>query len=471
MRYYRSYFFLPLLLVVMTASAQVDSHYWTHQYGAKGLLLNGAVIASADGETSLFYNPGSMGMDDNLGFAFSFLSPTYSNLSTTNFLGDDNRISDTGLGFSPGFLGIRFKPFKTDKIVAGITAFERFKTNIRFRDRVVDEVNDGNLFLFRGDLDFSRRISEDWYGIGLAYKISDNVGIGLTHFSIWHSQRLNFNLKKELVPRSNPSDVFLGWHREFGYNLSVSPGFVTKLGFCMRQPGFNLGMTFTTPTYGIVTKSAEYYTDDFRINAPQNSSTNVSNRDRVDLRTLRSPYSLGIGLDIMGGRDVLSVSAEYFGGVDRYTIFSAVDDSVDGLGSDTLNTSIILQNEEQSVFNIAIGLTHKHSDKLTYVCGVRTDFDQNTNLTLNNSNEYLGTIGDVYHVSGGGMFTFGKNKFSIGADLAYGRKSDGRQIVDVRDIDIDNFYLLTGKDNVSTRFYSVMVFLTYDFIFSRINSQ
>lgn len=82
--------------------AQADAHYWSHQYGAKGLLLNGAVIATPDGETSIFYNPGTIGMDDNLGFAFSFVSPTYANLRNLNFIGDGNQLSDVGFSFSPG---------------------------------------------------------------------------------------------------------------------------------------------------------------------------------------------------------------------------------------------------------------------------------------------------------------------------------------------------------------------------------
>ena len=51
---------LGIILIVLFSNysfGQTDSHYWTHQYGAKGLLLNGAVIASADDETNIYYNP------------------------------------------------------------------------------------------------------------------------------------------------------------------------------------------------------------------------------------------------------------------------------------------------------------------------------------------------------------------------------------------------------------------------------
>ena len=49
------------LAVLPFASTQNDDHYWTHQYGAKGLLLNGAVIAATEDDTAVFYNPGALG--------------------------------------------------------------------------------------------------------------------------------------------------------------------------------------------------------------------------------------------------------------------------------------------------------------------------------------------------------------------------------------------------------------------------
>ena len=66
---------LLLLISHCTLSAQTDAHYWTNQYGAKGLLLNGAVIASTEDETAIFYNPGAMGSGEEFGLSLSFLTP------------------------------------------------------------------------------------------------------------------------------------------------------------------------------------------------------------------------------------------------------------------------------------------------------------------------------------------------------------------------------------------------------------
>ena len=112
---------LAILLLVLWHSsnllAQIDAHYWSHQYGAKGLLLNGAVIASVDDQTSIFYNPACIGQGNDLGFVFSYLTPTYSTLQTDNFTGVGSFFRDDDLGFSPGFAAVRFKPlFKIYKI-------------------------------------------------------------------------------------------------------------------------------------------------------------------------------------------------------------------------------------------------------------------------------------------------------------------------------------------------------------------
>ena len=47
-------FTLCFYLSSLQLFSQTDAHYWTHQFGAKGLLLNGAVIASTEDETAVF---------------------------------------------------------------------------------------------------------------------------------------------------------------------------------------------------------------------------------------------------------------------------------------------------------------------------------------------------------------------------------------------------------------------------------
>ena len=456
------------LLVPFALVSQIDSHYWSHQYGARGLLLNGAVIASPDGETSIFYNPGAIALDNNLGFAFSFISPTYSNLSVRNFIGNDNRIDVDGLSYSPGFAGIRFKPFKKyDRIVAGVALFKRYRTSISFSDRVVDEVNDLGILLFRADLDFNRSLSEDWASFAIAIKINENVGFGLTQISAWHGENLTFNFKKEIVQSDSPDQIAQSWRAEFGYGFKTQSGFITKLGMNLRFDKIDLGLTVTTPTYLVLRKSAGYKLEDHRIDRLNSVWTSESNRSGTPLLNYKSPTSIALGIDVALNNTKLSLGSEYFFEIGKYVLFEETDDPFDGISSGNADIDISIKSQNSAVLNVALGIEHKMSERKTLYSGFRTDFSQNNLLSLNQDTQYKGYVGNIFHLSGGARFFFEKNHFSIGVDLGYGSTNGGPQLVDLSNITPNNLFTFSGNQNVNSRFYSVMLFLTYDFIFKR----
>ena len=464
--------FVLLLFSQINLEGQLDAHYWTHQYGAKGLLLNGAVIATAEDETNIFYNPGALGMDDNIGFAFSFLTPTYMSLLSKNFLADNQQATDEGVDFSPGFLAVRFQPFKDKRITFGIASFERFKSDINLKDRFVDFINSQEAFLLQADLNFRRKVSEDWFALSASFNISDNLGIGISQFSAWHSESLELGLKKEIVSAQNPQEIVASWRTEFDYDFSIYNGFITKLGMTLQYDDFKAGLTYTSPMYHITSSSASYSLDDQRLVLLNNTSpinSVVSNRDGTELEKYKTPYSVGLGFEFVNGRRFYSISAEYFSSVDRYTVFQDAKNAFDIINVESEPVLVEVEQGNESVLNLAIGYQFMKNDKVTWIAGFRTDFNENNSLLLNQSAEYLSTSPDIYHISGGGMFHFGKNVFSIGLDLGYGQSKKGIQLADVSDVNIENLFSFSGQENVTNRFFSAMLFLTYDFIFNTIS--
>lgn len=451
--------FIPLALL-----AQVDGHYWTHQYGARGLLMNGAVIASPEGETALYYNPGAVGMDEELGFELSFITPTYSVLRKTNLLNNGNVIKDDGLNTAPGFLGARFKPFESDKFTAGITTFNRLKTNISLSDRIVDQVEGSQELLYRGDIDFNRRISEIWFGFSLAYNITEQLGVGLTQFSTWHSQTSDLDFKKEILDIDDPSDITQSWRSQFAYSVSTQSAFVTKLGLAYRADQIRLGLTVTTGSYLPIRKRGSYLIEDHRINELSNERTTVSNRTGTKEVNRKSPFSIGLGLDMLADDLELALSGEYFRRIKAYSLLELSDDPYDGASTSSNLTLVNLNEEADNVFNVAVALKKVRSEETTLFVGFRTDLDQESVISLDNFPNYLGSIGNVFHFSGGGLFTFGKNRLSLGMDIAYGRQGDGLQLVDLSMVDQSNIFQFSGEKTVTSSFFSTMIFCTYDFI-------
>ena len=145
-------------------------------------MLNGAVIASTEDETAVFYNPGAMGNGEDFGLSLSFFTPTYSVLTTKDYLGSGSEVKDKGLGFAPGYGAIGFKPFKSDKLRAAITSFTRFRSDVSLRAREIGVVENQSDLLFLGDLEFKRNMSERWFGFGMAYRFSDHFSFGIPNF-------------------------------------------------------------------------------------------------------------------------------------------------------------------------------------------------------------------------------------------------------------------------------------------------
>lgn len=462
--------FLILICLSFKAYNQIDAHYWTHQYGAKGLLLNGAVIASAEDETNIFYNPGALGTDDNLGFAISFLSPSYQQLTVSNFLGDDNKIVDRGLDLSPGFLAIRFQPFSDKRLTMGITTFQRYKTDINFQDRVTDRINQTGFFLIRADLDFTRKISEDWFGVGISYNLTDNIGFGFTQFSTWHSQGLDFKLKKEIFLADSPQELIASWRSEFDFDISYYSGFITKFGLAFSEENLSLGITYTSPTYGILSSGASYTIDDQRIVINDGVYTVLSNRKDTELLEFKTPFSIGLGIEYHFEDFCLSLSTEYFKAINNYTYFLDTDDSFNGLSPNTPETNVTVSGSRESVFNVAVGIQLNRKDDVTWLAGFRTDFNERSNLLLNQSADYLSSTPDIFHLSGGALFNFGKNEFSIGMDMAYGKSSRGNQITNLQNVNLDNLFSFSGESGVSSNYFSLSLFITYDFIYNSISN-
>jgi len=460
-----------LILNSIYVFGQTDSHYWSHQFGARGLLLNGAVISSSEDETAIFYNPGAIAMDKNLGFAFSFLSPTFSQLTSENFLAQSNSISNRGLGFSPGFTAIRFKPFKSDKVVMGLASFTRYRSRINYSGRITDVIQDATNFVFRSDLQFSRNKSEDWYGIALGYKLSDHFGFGVSQFSVWHDQNLNYNFIKEILFSADPTTILRSWRAEFDYGVSISSGWITKLGFSFRNEHLGIGLTATSPMYGVFDSSSGYALEDQRIDIVEPFFEATSNRAGLDKAQYKSPLSIGLGLDFRIEKYKIYFSSEYFYKIDKYTLFEDNTQSLEGVASGDSEILVSVESANESVLNIALGMQYQKSENLTLLAGFRTDFSEVSNLLINNTSLYLSSTPDVFHISGGLMKTYGKNIFSVGVDLGYGRRTGGSQLTDLNTISTEGIFTYTGQEIVNTTHFSFMLFLTYDFIFKGITSS
>lgn len=119
------------------------------------------------------------------------------------------------------------------------------------------------------------------------------------------------------------------------------------------------------------------------------------------------------------------------------------------------------------MFNVALGFQYIKSEKVKWMGGLRTDRSARSSYLINNNTEYIGTGPSLINLSGGGSFSTEKNDFSAGINIGYGQSNGRRQLIDLNNINSSNIYEFSANNNVTSRYYSIMLFFTYDFIFSR----
>ncbi|MEM6320597.1 MAG: hypothetical protein AAF960_23210 [Bacteroidota bacterium] len=447
--------------------AQTDAHYWTNQYGAKGLLLNGAVIASTEDETAIFYNPGAMGTGEEFGLSLSFLTPTFAVLETRNFLGNGTKVRDRDFGFTSGFAAVGFRLFNNERFRGGATTFTRFKSNLNFRGREIGRVPDSDLQIFIGNLDFQRRLSERWMGFGMSYQMGANISLGVSQFVVFHSESTNIEIAKEIVNRDRPEQLIFGWRSKLRYSFTASGGMLTKFGLSWQPPKFKFGLTLTTPTYNHIIRSAAFEFDDLRKPSPDTTFIK-SNLSGVSLKDYKTPWSLGFGLDFaINPKTRISFSTEYFHEIETYTIMEDTDDPFDGFSLGDFSEEVSIKTGNKQVCNVALGIQRELENESTLILGFRTDFNQRKEVEGFSDFAFLAATPSIYHFSAGGLFNVWKNQMSLGIDYGVGRRTGGQQLVDFSNISPDDLFSLTPTENAKSIYHSIVLVMTYDFIFKR----
>jgi len=452
---------LSMVLMTTQSLAQVTGGYWGNQFGSRGLLLNGAVIASCDDETAIFYNPAGLGLTDDFGVAVSLITPTYNFIKTSDLLGDRSEFVDDGLGLAPGLVAAKFQPFGSDKINAGVTIFKRFESDVNYGDRVLSTVPSEPGALFVGDLEYNRELSETWVGVGMSFALHERLSFGFSQFFTWRGEELNVDFTKEFVRMDDPSAIISSWRTQFRYSYGANAGVLTKLGLSWRPYNIKVGITYTSSTYGLALRSADYKYNDTKVRSLGISELS-SNAKSTELASYKTPWSVGAGLEFKVGKTLLCFSAEYFAEVTPYSIIDDVDDPYDGLSTGGEEVRTIVQQGFDRVLNVAFGMERSLNSKYSWFLGGRSDFSPTALLEVGDAISFLGTNPDIFHVSLGGAYLYKKSKFSIGLDYGFGYKSGGQQFIDLDNVNEDNLFTFDGRNTVDTQYHSLALFFTYD---------
>ena len=441
------------------AYSQLNSNYWSHQYGSDGQLLNGAVIASVSDETAIFYNPGAFALNTETGVSLSLINPSFSHTRLQDLLGDGTSVSDQRLGLAPGLVAASVKPLGSKRLILGATTFTRFRSALRFNDRVVSKINDAQSFL--GDVDFNRSVNETWMGASVSYAIVPRLSIGVSQFFTFRSEALRLAFKKDIVNANAPEQLQAGWSSDFSYGIGVTGGVLTKLGIIWKPGDITLGFTYTTPTYAKLATNARYAVDDRKKFI--DGTTEVRSNDRnVGLQSFETPRSIGVGVAFEHKKAEISMSMEYFGATPTYTLIQDSDDPFDGQTNVSLEEEVTVTQAFDQVINIAVGVKKKLNVDKDWFYGFRTDFSPDNITDLGDGVSFLAASPDFFHISTGISRRYSRSQFSLGIDYGLGVKRGGAQLTNITNTGSENLFAFTGDNVVDTYSHQVGLFFTFD---------
>jgi hypothetical protein len=327
---------------------------------------------------------------------------------------------------SPSFVAFNLKfDFLGDARLA-FSILTRQKMDFEFQTRLIDSVeiivSSPGKEDFAGGISLQRDFNEVWGGLTYSSKLNEVVGLGLTWYMAYRSQRSSNETIIQVLPSAGDIASYTEL-RNYRYNNLRS---LLKFGIGINFRPLTLGVTITTPSINIL-GSGSVGTHFFLNGIDRDGDGNNDNefdsnfQDEIDSE-YKSSWAVGFGGGYKIGKFKFHVSAEWYDALEKFFVMDTEPFVSQGSG-ETLTNDLI--HELKSVTNYGIGIDFFSSESLIISGSFVTDFSARipgteSNLTVSTWN--------IYHLSGGTTFRLGNSEFTVGLEYAFGSREIDQQI-------------------------------------------
>ncbi len=436
-----------------------DTNYWTYQYGTKSTLLGGSVIGGVLDLSGTFYNPGGLALMDDPDVLMANLAYQYPTYSMKNLNESDVELSESIIRPAPsmvaGILNVKTK----QKYILAYSYFTRHSVELDIVGTVVNSFDllkelPGNEEVFARVV-LNETLSETWAGLTWAYKIADNIGVGISQYLMYRSHEAQYQLVAEILP--DQTDMIFNLNSgEYEY-LNVRT--LWKLGLAFDFSKWTLGFTLTTPSIKLFGTGTAGYNNTAIGQYPgevDNGEAEMAADYQQDVNShFPTPFSIGFGFTYKLKRTRLYFSAEWYSAIKTFDVLD-LETSYSQTSGEEIDFS--LTHEVDSVLNFAIGIEHVFGKRFAAYASFRTDYSaeslvSETNLTITNW--------DLFHFMAGAIFSISKYNITLGIGYSYGTNKRELVLDQIRDrLDEE---LLAIIDNVQFNYSSIMVVLGFSF--------
>ena len=402
---------LGVVLAVAKGAAAQDSHYWSLQYGPVGQLVGGQLIGGVSDLSATYYNPGSLALGNHTSYLLSSEAIQREAVSTkapSNLAIFDT--SSSSFGAAPSLLAGALPNWLGEDTVLAWSFLTRQQLNLRLGQRTFNTIPSWQQSASESYLD--QRVTEAWAGLTFSRRLTESSGIGLTWYGIDRSQETRKEMSVQAIASDGRSLALLGVS-DFKYSHQRT---LAKLGYSFHKPKWDLGVSVTTPSLGVMGSGRATYT-------LSSSGLDANGDGKADPPTLsadsaedlaadyRSSWAMGAGGSKAFGNTRIFLSAEWFAPVSLFTVVALPEGSA--------NPQHLTQ-ALRSVFNGGVAFEHIRNESISLYGAFHTDFTASVgrpeeSVALSDLN--------LYHLSGGASFKIQGNRFTLGALYARGGKT------------------------------------------------
>ena len=414
------------VLAAATPAAAQDVQYWNNTYGTRSTLLSGAVIGSVEDLSATFYNPGALALFQKPAFILGARAWEFSTIQVKNGGGRGVDLNTSLGGPAPDFVAglFSFHLVKGDQMAYSFLTRQGTSLRVEARAGVTADVTPAfpGEEVFVGAVTLDENLYESWTGVTWSVPVGSNVGLGVTQYLAYRSQRARLETLGQALA-NNGQVASATEFREFDLTDWRA---VSKVGLGVRLASFSLGLSATLPGLhlrGSGTVAVDTAITGFDLNGDGIADPVLSaNQQRdVDVR-YRSPLSVGLGAGFSAGNTDLHASAEWFDRVDRYPVLDSrpyVSQSTGAL----VEGPIV--DEAKRVLDFGVGVTQNFREHLSGFAGFSVDRTPRATGTQLSVGAW-----DNYHVSSGAEFRVGRTDLLLGLVYSFG-VAKGRQIADL----------------------------------------
>ena len=462
-------FLLMLLFQGFEVLAQ-ESNYSNYEVGSKATMLGGSVVAGVDNISAVYYNPGALSFIENSSVTLETSTMFAGNLQIKNGAGNTIDIKSSFFDVIPSLIGGVVKnkkspdwTFAYSSITVNSSFIEFNVRNTMFYDVLAGSAGEE---LYEGIYDYTNRIRENWLGASASKKMNENFGIGLSLFGVYFSQ--NYNLRQSANASTVTGDTITNSlaHSSIQRDLRFrSFGFIVKAGAVYKWQNSSLGFTLTSPMLNIDLFAKGDISQTVSVQIPGIVDPSATqNLYGGKLPTFhRTPIKLSIGYQREWLKSTWNFSVTYNSAVKEYVMVASEPQVFDN--PPLTKRAIEAFDMARQVLNVAIGVRKDIREGLSFLGGARTDLNYSRAGFLDND-KYVPKMSywNLYHLTGGVIWSNEKAHLTLGADYAFGLSKGDLQQVNLSDpLESE---LLFGIKTTDTRTVHNQIYVVLGFSYS-----